>query len=198
MYWVKARGVIQIYDLKIKIKCRYQKRKKVKWNKVYILNNLFLIIYYTIWLYQSPSSFAYGQICPCLLPSRKKPVALVQSRISTHEVVATWRHFHLGIERAHWSKGERNLIAWLSLQVNWWTHSEGQSQQLHLFISQWQIIFSHSSPWVRGMELAGGAFSLCWHPLLSYPRLVNQERPYCKVCNHFPADICGLFAARIG
>jgi hypothetical protein len=41
MYWVKARGVIQIYVLKIKIKYRYQKGKKVKWNKVYILNNLF-------------------------------------------------------------------------------------------------------------------------------------------------------------
>jgi hypothetical protein len=134
-----------------------------------------------IWSHLPPSAFH----------PEKKPVAFVQSRILTYQTVATFLPFHVGSTLE--SKLERHLIPCLSLQVNWWTQSEGQSQQLHLFINQRQIISSQSSPWLGGMELAGGVFSLCWHLLQPYPRPVNQERPYCKVCKHmfwFPAVCC--------
>lgn len=63
----------------------------------------------------------------------------------------------------------------------WWIQSLGQQQQFHPFISVLQSISNRWPPWPRGMESAGGAFSLCWHPLQPYLTAANQERPYCKV-----------------
>ena len=49
-----------------------------------------------------------------------------------------------------------------------------------ILIGQWRNISNKASPWLRGMELAGGAFWCCWHPLPPYETAVNQGRLYCN------------------
>ena len=61
-----------------------------------------------------------------------------------------------------------NTVQWLGPKGDWWSRSEARPLQLHPFIGQRRSISNKPSPWLRGMELAGGAFWRWWHSLPPY------------------------------
>ena len=98
-----------------------------------------------------------------------------------------------------------NTVQWLGPKGNWWIQSKARLLQLHPFIGQRWSISSKASPWLPGMELAGGAFWRFWHPLQPYQTAVNQGRLYCKVSTKlirlfwvWASNINGWFAMHLG